>query len=333
MRTRRLAFVAVTASALTAASSGSPVHLNPVEKRDPPVVTAPADRLPIIHEFPLSGEADWVAISANAVWAAGKHPDLLVRIDPRQNRIVGRIRLPGDACAGIATGAHRVWVPICSGTLRYVLGVDANTYRVVGRIPVGPPPEGGITVGDGSVWFTTGDGSILMQVDEKSLAVRRRIRLVRGSYNPMFDDEHLWVTSSEKSMLTDIAANTGAQVAITRVGPNPRFVTCGGGSVWTLNQGDGSVTRVNEVTHRVIDTIPLGLRGAGGDIDFGAQTVWVTFPGVPLTTVDAARSRPMTQWVGSGGDSLRFGHGSLWLTNYRRGTILRVSASARMWRR
>lgn len=330
---RHLTFVAITASALAGASFGSAPHLKPVEKPNPPVTTAPASRLPIISEFPVSGEADWVAIAPNAVWTAGKHPDLLVRIDPQRNRIVGRIRLPGDACAGIAAGDGRVWVPICSGTQRYILAVDALTYRVVGRIPAGPPPEGGIAVANGSVWFTIGDGSVLMQVDEKTLAIRRRIRLVTGSYNPMFDHGHLWITSVQKSVLTDIAANTGALVAITRVGPNPRFVTCGAGSVWTLNQGDGSVTRVSETSHRVLHTIPLGVRGAGGDISFGDRTVWVTFPGVPLTAVDAASSRPMTQWVGSGGDSLRFGHGSVWLTNFRSGTILRVSPSARAWRR
>ena len=327
---RHRSLVAIAASLLWGALVGSSPQLKAVEKPSSRVKTAPVNRLPIISELRVSGEADWVAIAPNAVWTAGKHPDLLVRINPQNNRIVAQIRLPGDACAGIAAGDGRVWVPICSRTQRYILAVDALTCRVVGRIPAGPPPEGGIALGNGSVWFTIGDGSVLIQVDEKTLAIRRRIRLLSGSYNPTFDHGHLWITNVQKSLLTDIAANTGVVVAITRVGPNPRFVTSGAGSVWTLNQGDGSLTRVSETSHRVLNTIPLGLRGAGGDISFGDHTVWVTFPGVPLTAIDSASGRPMSQWVGRGGDSLRFGHGSVWLTNYRSGTILRVSPSARM---
>lgn len=34
-------------------------------------------------------------------------------------------------------------------------------------------------------------------------------------------------------------------VATVAVGPQPRFLTAGGNSVWTLNQGDGSITRVD----------------------------------------------------------------------------------------
>lgn len=312
---------------------GSPAHLRPVEKLSLPVVEAPAKLLPVIREFPISSEADWVAIAPDAIWTAGKHPDVLVRINPNTNRILEKVRLPGDACAGIAAGAGRVWVPICSGRLRFILAVDAASGRIIGRIPVGPGPEGGIAVGDGSVWFTIGDGSILMEVDERSLAVRRRIRLVAGSYNPVFTRGHIWITSVDKNLLTDVAARTGTIVAMSRVGPKPRFVTAGEGAIWTLNQGDGSVTRVNEASHRVMGTIPLGIPGPGGDIDFGGRTVWVTYPGVPLTSIDPARNRPITQWVGPGGDSLRFGHGSVWLTDLRRGKILRVAASARMWRR
>lgn len=330
---RPLAFSLMITCAFAGACFGSPTDRPIVQKPGLPILQVPAERLPITREFPISGEADWVAIAPGAVWAAGKHPDVVARIDPRTNRILQEVRLPGDACAGITTGTGRLWVPICSGTQHYVVAIDMDTYRVAGRIAVGPPAEGGIAAGSGSVWFTIGDGSTLMQVDAKSFAIRRRIRIAPGSYNPNFTSGHLWITSVEKNLLTDIRADTGAVVAITRVGPSPRFVTSGGGSIWTLNQGDGSVTRVSESSHKVLETIPLGIAGAGGDIDFGAQTIWVTSPGVPLTAVDAANNRPLTQWVGLGGDSLRFGYGSVWLTDFRRGRVLRVSAAARMWRR
>jgi YVTN family beta-propeller protein len=47
------------------------------------------------------------------------------------------------------------------------------------------------------------------------------------------------------------------------VGPKPRFLTAGGGSIWTLNQGDGTVSRVDEKNRKVIATIQVSIPGSG----------------------------------------------------------------------
>jgi len=76
---------------------------------------------------------------------------------------------------------------------------------------------------------------------------------------------------------------TGVEVVWSvPVGPKPRFFTAGGGSVWTLNQGDGTVSRVDEKSRKVIATIQVDVPGAGGDIGYGAESVWPTVLGVPL---------------------------------------------------
>ena len=45
---------------------------------------------------------------------------------------------------------------------------------------------------------------------------------------------------------------------------------------------------------------------------------------VPLTRVDATTNMVVKQWVGQGGDSLRAGFGSLWITDYHKGLISRI---------
>ncbi len=95
------------------------------------------------------------------------------------------------------------------------------------------------------------------------------------------------------------------------VGPKPRFLTAGGGSVRTLNQGDGTVSRVDEKSRKVIATIRVGIPGAGGDIGYGADSVWPTVFDVPLTRIDATSNGVVKQWIGKGGDSLRIGFDSL----------------------
>jgi YVTN family beta-propeller protein len=108
------------------------------------------------------------------------------------------------------------------------------------------------------------------------------------------------------------------------IGPKPRFLTAGGGSIWTLNQGDGTVSRVDEKSRKVVATIPVGIPGTGGDIDYGADSAWPTVFDVPLTRIDAKTDRVVRQWTGKGGDSLRMGFDSLWVTDYKKGLLLRI---------
>src|SRR5262249_22123457 len=89
--------------------------------------------------------------------------------------------------------------------------------------------------------------------------------------------------------------------------PKPRFLTAGAGSMWTLNQGDGTVSRVDEKSRKLIATIPVGVPGTGGDIGYGADSVWPTVFDVPLCRIDARANRVVRQWIGNGGDSVRFG--------------------------
>jgi virginiamycin B lyase len=48
---------------------------------------------------------------------------------------------------------------------------------------------------------------------------------------------------------------------------------------------------------------------------------------VPLTAIDPRTNKVVRQWVGPGGDSLRVGHNSIWLTNYKQGTLSRFAYS------
>jgi len=71
-------------------------------------------------------------------------------------------------------------------------------------------------------------------------------------------------------------------------------------------------------------TIQLGIPGAGGDIDYGADSVWATVFDVPLTRIDATTNKVVRQWVAKGGDSLRYGFGSIWITDYKKGLLSRI---------
>ncbi len=279
--------------------------------------------------FKTGATADWVLVTSDAVWVAGSKPWSLQRINPATNKIVATIALPGEACTGLAFGFGSVWAPVC-GAQPQLIRVSARTNHIAATLPITPSgPEGGITTSRDSVWLVTDKtGTTLSRINPATNAVRQNIAIPAGSFNPLYAGGIVWITGHDKGLLTAVDAASGKLLASISVGPKPRFLTAGGGAVWTLNQGDGSLTRVDIGTRKATATVLLGIPGEGGDIDYGADSIWATTMDLPITRVDARTHHVRRQWVGQGGDSLRFGFGSLWLTDYHRGLLWRIPAQS-----
>jgi YVTN family beta-propeller protein len=90
-------------------------------------------------------------------------------------------------------------------------------------------------------------------------------------------------------------------------------VATGEGSVWTMNGGDGTVSRIDPKTNKVTETIKSGVAGTSGTIVVGEGSVWLSASGTPLTRIDPAANRMVQQFTGPGGGSLAIGLKSLWL--------------------
>ncbi|MGA8440352.1 MAG: hypothetical protein WB762_29785 [Candidatus Sulfotelmatobacter sp.] len=264
-------------------------------------------------------------VTADAVWVAGTKPYSVQHIDPNTNRIVAKVALSAEACSGLAFGFGSVWVPVC-GKKPALVRVDAHQNEVIATLPIPPAgEEGGIATSTDSVWMVTDTVGTLNRIDPSTNSVRQKIPLPPGSYNPIFSDGIVWITGVESGVITAVDADTGKVLESIPVGAKPRFLTAGGGSIWTLNQADGTVTRVGEKSRRVLARIQVGIPGTGGDIGYGAHSVWLSVFDVPLTRVEAATNRVVKQWIGKGGDSLRFGFDSLWITEYKKGLLSRIA--------
>ena len=271
----------------------------------------------------IGGTADWVLVTDSAVWVASTKPYDIVRIDPANNKIVARVRISDEACSGLAFGFNSVWVPIC-GSKPALIRIDAMKNTISAVLPITPAgEEGGVAASDDSVWMVTDKNGTLVRVDPSTNGVRDRIHIPPGSFNPVFSDGTVWITGIESNVVTAVDASSGKVLASVPVGSRPRFLTAGAGSIWTLNQGDGTVSRVDEKSKQVT-TIQVGIPGTGGDIDYRADSVWLSVFDVPLTRVDASTNRVVKQWIGKGGDSLRVGFDSLWITDYKNGLLSRI---------
>jgi YVTN family beta-propeller protein len=285
-------------------------------------VQHPMSELHAIAKFSIPGSPDWVAI-ADSVWISNNPKSNISQLDPKTNQVGAVITVAKKPCSGLAIAFGSIWVPICSDGS--VQRVDPKTQQIVATIPSGVAnTEGGITAGEGSIWMPSDAAGVLSRIDPATNKVVSKISIPPDSFTAAFDGGSVWITSTKNNLLTRVDAKTEKVVAKIPTGPSPRFLATGLGGVWTLNQGDGSVTRVDPATNKVSATIEVGVPGGGGDIAVGEGAVWVTANGKPLSKIDPATNRVVTQYVGKGGDAMRVGLGSLWLSNHEFHEVWRI---------
>lgn len=270
-----------------------------------------------------SGTPDWQVLTDDAVWVANGPRNAIHRLDVNTNKIAATIIVGKRPCSGLAAAFGSIWVPICGD--KTISRVDIQTNSVVATVPVGPAEsEGGIAASDDAVWLVTDPKGKLSRIDPKTNSVSTMIDVPAGSAAVFYGDGAVWVTTPSKNMLTRVDARTNRVTDSIPVGPAPRFEAFGAGAVWTLNQGDGTISRVDIKTRKVIATIEAGIPGSGGEIAFGLGHIWATVFQIPISKVDPGTNKVVRQWVGEGGDSIRAGHGSVWLSNLRAHTIWRI---------
>ena len=277
-----------------------------------------------IAVFPVDGSPDWQVVTEDAVWVTSAKTNTVHRLDPKVNKVVATVAVGNKPCSGLAAGFGSIWVPNC--TDQTISRIDMKTNTVTATVAVGPASsEGGIAASADSVWILSDKTGLLSRIDPAMNRPVAEIQMPKGSVVCVAgEDGAIWVVSPDESVVTRVDPKTNLVTDRIEVGPQPRFATAGAGSIWTLNQGDGSVSRVDVRTKKHVTDIQLGIPGTGGEIAYGEGSVWVTIMQVPLTQIDPDTNKVVKQWFGEGGDAVRVGHGSLWLSNGRQQNVWRI---------
>jgi len=294
-----------------------------------PGVGTPGVKRPLSSITPVavfdagSGTPDWQVLTEDAVWVTNGPRNAIHRLDVNTNKIAATITVGKRPCSGLAAGFGSIWVPNCGA--KTISRVDIKTNSVVATVPAGPAEsEGGIAASEDAVWLVTDPAGKLSRIDPKTNLVSTTVDVPAGSAAVLYADGAIWVTTPAKNLLTRVDPGMAKVTDSIAVGPGPRFVTSGAGAVWTLNQGDGTISRVDTKSRKVTATVTVGIPGSGGEIAFGFGHVWATAFQIPISEIDPETNRVIRQWVGEGGDSIRAGHGSVWLSNLRAHTIWRL---------
>ena len=294
----------------------------------PPGVATPGVRREMasmtpIAVFPTEGMPDWQVLTDDSVWVSNGPKNTVHRLDVTTNKVAAVIPVGARPCSGLAAGFGSVWVPNCID--KTVSRVDIKTNKVVATIAASPSAsEGGIAASPEAVWLVTDAKGVLSKIDPATNTVTGTVEVPSASAGVTYGEGLVWVTTPAKNMLTGVDPKTSKVVYSIEVGPGPRFVTTGAGSVWTLNQGDGTVSRVDARKGTLTANIPCGLPGEGGEIAYGEGYVWATLYQAPITQIDPATNAVIKQWFGAGGDAIRAGHGSVFLSNGHEGNVWRI---------
>jgi len=272
--------------------------------------------------FDVTGAPDWIAIE-ESVWVSNFPKNTVARLDPKTNKVLAMVPVGNKPCSGLAIGFGSLWVPLCGD--QALARVDLKEGKVTATIPIGiGDSEGGLSEGAGSIWLMTDKKGTLSRIDPATNKVVAEIQVPAGSFTVAFGEGAIWVTGTESNVLTRVNPETNLVVETIPVGKSPRFLTIGGGFIWTLNQTSGDVSKVDPKTNKVVETIEVGVPGPGGEIAFGEGSVWVTSFEFPISRIDPTVNKVVQQFAGEGGDSIRVGLGSVWLSNIRAGNVWRL---------
>lgn len=284
------------------------------------------DDLKVAAEIPRSADfmawgfdALWMMTGETAVLVDGELKSMgpsLVRIDGTSNS-ADDIKIPQASASvrGLAIGEEAVWIPDARN--EQILKFDPREKRVTLTISVPfSGTEGSIGVGEGAVWITA-RGNVLTRFNASTGAEEGKIELPGGAPAAIVDNGIVWVTGFAGNELYKVDAKSLKLVKTIPLHSSPRFLTAGEGSIWVLNQGDGTIQRIEPMSGEVIATIETGHPGSGGDIATGGGYVWVTLRDVPLVQIDPKTNTVVALFNGTGwGDAIRFGGGSVWISGH-----------------
>jgi len=282
---------------------------------DKPAPVAPTIKLPLSKLKPdatieLGGDR-LLASGEAGIWVARRDTGTVIKIDGKTNKPADPIAVGKEPCAGLATGFGSLMVPLCGepGLARVDLKTSAVTTVAKGLASGVLGPVTGVS----SIWLVSGDRSRLTRIDPESNAIVADMPLNAKALGMTFGQGALWITTQNNELLK-ISPYTIVTNEIIKVGKSPVSVALGEGAIWTLNAGDGSVSRVDPKTNKVVNTITLGVTIARGQLAVGEGSIWVSAPGVPLLRIDPRTNHVTQQFSGDGGGAVLVAQGAIWIT-------------------
>ncbi|MGN6173776.1 MAG: ABC transporter substrate-binding protein, partial [Streptosporangiaceae bacterium] len=137
-------------------------------------------------------------------------------------------------------------------------------------------------------------------------------------------DGSVWAVDNTDGTVVRINPATHAIAQTIPVGSAPSAVTATGGDVWVANSGSGTVSEINAVANKVVRKIPVG--NVPVAITSGPSGVWVANEGDDtVEQIDPATGAvSRTVPVGGRPDGIGSGPSGVWVANSEDGTVTKI---------
>ena len=253
------------------------------------------------------------ATGFGSVWVTAYGTGTLVRIDPRRNRIVQRIRLARGICP-IAVGSGSVWV--ASDETNVLYRVDPRRGRIVARIRVAEWPAH-VRAAFGSVWVSAYERGTIARVDPSTNRVAR-VYSVGGNPSGLAPAlGGLWFAYGRNgAALGRLDPGTGAVARVQLGHAGPGFLSSLSGSLWTTT-ANGFAVRVDPASASVVAT--YAVPGTPAEVARARDgTIWVAEKQHnTLTRIDPVAGQILdVTAAGPGALAIAVAEGDMWVTSF-----------------
>jgi virginiamycin B lyase len=254
---------------------------------------AVASRTPFGTPPPEPGYLDSAVVAGGSVWAASDAGARIARVDRASGTVSSRVDVP-QRPGGLTAGGGAVWAfHFLQGA---ITRLDATT-GTASRLTVTNASATGIAFGGDALWLLTTSPMQVLEVDPATGGVRRTILLLPpfalsssfiDSWWLAYGEGALWATLPSRDAVARIDTASGRVTYVRLRYGRPFGVAVGGASAWVAT--DRAIVRLDGTT----------------------------------AAVTGASALPPAER--SGFASVAYGAGAAWVTNYDRGTLVRVTA-------
>src|SRR5262249_13961630 len=144
--------------------------------------------------------------------------------------------------------------------LAIMLAATGSSPRLTATVQVGRAPCGA-TVAFGGVWVAVDGPGTIVRIDPTRARVNRSIRVGATACSVSAGRDALWVARYRPSELVRVDRRSGA-IRRFHLGRVP-FDVLAASSIWTTWFEDGTLTRLDPQTSRVVERIRVGGNPAG----------------------------------------------------------------------
>ncbi len=212
-----------------------------------------------------------------SVWIVKGTTQTLLEYGVKRARRVGApITLPPGTAVSVATGAGGVWVGSRSGREAFepqtVARIDPRAATIAGSALIQPDGVQDIAVGDGAVWVVGRERAIVTRID---VSTNDEERLVLGG-DPQriaLGQGAVWVSNNDGSVSRINLKSLN--VKRIPVGREPRGIAVGRGAVWVANSLDGTATRIDPKTGKVVGE-PVEVGGNPSAVAVRGGAAWIS---------------------------------------------------------